>query len=481
MRKAREQYSRQAKSLNEEANRKRKYNMILDQCEQEAQQSTEEVVRGHQLALLDTAIQHELVCPANVAPTPPSVLRPLALAHYASQQNATPGDVGDQIALYEERTLASACVSVEESASTLSENNHCPGLYGLADAEFGLSESILEKACNQIPGFVAKSHLQFTSQHCQVCNREPTFNLLPEDDIDLSKSCQRLCGRYSRKVISNPDAVRRGVDMVKTIARILASKRDIKHGYNWYLSPACMMPVLLVHTPDRTFARLAHRVTFNPLEVDWVHCKCEPSTDDDIAYEVTLLFSTLEARSPNLCPTSDSTCELAIWLSSIFSNEPGYTCELYMDYDLHSEFDHVLLLKHAHLHATADVIDQSSFQSLLETKQEPSPKQDDATTFLSVAKTLSMLNGTVKKRKGTGATAKATAYSPLQSLLGRRKDNTTGILAMIRLYEQVVLLAKLTGALTLKQKQMHADPQYVEITRNSLMTLIADRRQGQGH
>jgi len=292
MRCARNRLSEEAKQFNYVANLKREQQLALQNQQELAQKNLDSLVSSHQLQLLDYAIEEGFVCPNGMNPRPPSILRPAALVDYAKTQKASLDeamDVGEIVEYQPTRDIVPLTDnSVVESVMAVIQ--HGQGLHGLADNQFGLSEAIVAHAA-QIPGFVANSNLQFHAEHSDVSKEGPPIHVNSIDDIGCAKSCQQLCGRFCRQDIRTETIpiFRNTVEMMKNITRVLACKRNVKHGNTHFLSPQCKLPLLIICTPSKTYARLAARFTFNPLEIDWIWCDAtRGGISDDIAFTVFL-------------------------------------------------------------------------------------------------------------------------------------------------------------------------------------------------
>ena len=421
MRCLRNEYSEKAKSMNSIPNLKRKRSQMLLEDIHEKEMDQLRRVEEHQIQLVNLACQHNMICPNERVSTTPSVLRPQALAQFAHQHaddsvvQAKPSDGNvEQLVQF---TDADDSETLVNASAIVSQNDE--SLHGLGDTMFGLSEAILDE-CLKIEGFTEKSSAQLHTDHSTVCSDYQHFVLDANADIEgvSMKSCRQLCGRYCRKSINNDNIgmFHNIVDMIKSIARLMAAKRNVKNGNTYFLSPSCRLPVLVISTPSSTHARLVCRTCFSPLEVDLMHCQIECQGDD--GFKVTLQFSGLDGTN-FLCPTTDTMCEFAVWMCTIFECGPGYSCQLFTDYDLDDHHDHVLWLRSSHESATTESPGQSSFQSIIGPKPQKRRVVDEDEAALVVASFLSVLDkdGKHKKTKqlhGTGQPPQS--YGPSQWL-----------------------------------------------------------------
>ena len=413
MRKIRRNLSAKARQLNAAANANRKHTMLdIAEADQVAAIHDNEITT-HQLRLLKTTIDSGGIAADHDFMQPPAGYRPIALAEYAGRQY--PFSEQPAIADQPPDNVVVVAVDEEKSGDTVADsieylNIYGQGLYGLADSEFGVSEALLQEASNMV-GFVSKSDTEFESSYSQVCNAEQAFNLKAGDDLDSMRSCQHLCGRYCRKDITDSKQFFNCVEMLRTIVRIVASKRDVKVGKTLHIGPSCKLPLLVVATPHGIWARLAYRFVFNPLEIDWIHCEIDSiEKADGTHYYVTLDFQPLGATN-RLCPKSDTMCELAIWLSSTFTGGDGFKIHLFFEYDLHETHDHILILRPCHQPSTIGAIVANSFQSLVHGgKHAKDLGFGDDAAAKSLGMLVSVLNkGTQTKTKTTKGEGQSTA------------------------------------------------------------------------
>ena len=423
----RKRLSEEAKRINYVANLKREQHLALQNQQSLAQQDFDSLVESHQLNVLDYALAEGYVCPNGLNSRPPSILRPAALVDYAETQKSSLDDtmdVGDVVEYQAPRDIVPLTDNhVVESVSNVIQ--HGQGLHGLADNAFGLSEAIVAHA-SKCPGFVSNSNLQFHANHSHVSKEGPPIHINSADDIGNAKSCQQLCGRFCRQDIHPEKATlfRNTVDMVKNITRILACKRNVKHGHTHFLSPQCKLPLLIICTPSGTYGRLAARFTFNPLEMDWIWCDVtHGDIFNDVAFTVTLQFSLVDG-SDNKIPTIDTMCEFAIWMSNTIQTGSDYSVHLFFEYDLHDHFDHVLVVRNSHESTVTTSISEDSFQSLIVPKKRKDPKDDEDEAAQSINALVSLLNTDTKPKKGR-STKSHTTSSGLQGLPGKSKTNTT--------------------------------------------------------
>lgn len=241
----------------------------------------------------------------------------------------------------------------------------------LGDELFPISKEIIEAASSH-KAFVEQSHRQFVLEHSYVC--EKAQNKITDDGGDSysdeldDKCCQLLCGRYCRQTIQHPNVLAEATGMLKAIVRIIASKRTVKNGKSFFLSPGpdCFLPLLLIHTPDTTFARLglAYRVSFSPMEVDFLHCFVSEGDDADGSLCVCPLFAHL--GGDNIGPQTDTMTELAIFISQNYqSNSPSWKFELILQYDVSKTSPIELVVTSKHQRATSNTMGEECFSSLM--------------------------------------------------------------------------------------------------------------------
>ena len=406
MRLKRMDYTRQAKSLNLMANTKREATLLLKQERDRQIKLESNKATNHQMTILNHVSRNGLLCPT-VLHEQPSVYRHDALSMDATETDLVPID--DQPAMLTEHSdqrmpLQDVAEQTELMHSAQFLHQHGDGLHGLGDCEFGLSEQLVSKAM-QMPGFVKQSDLQFQSEHSRVC-ADKEFPLDESDEVENVKSCQQLCGRFCRTSITNVDVFHRIADMVKSVARVVASRRDVRNGNTFHLSPSCLLPILIIHTPSCVVGRLACRITFKPLEIDWVHCDVEHfpflqdsgSDEEQPIYKVRLQFQDLQG-SDHLCPVIDTTCEFAVWMSQNFKvdQDAGYSCSLHLAYDLDEIRDDVLIIRAKHKFTKAHTFGENTFQGVIVPKKRKEPVVEDE--LASVSNILSLMGRDKPKNK----------------------------------------------------------------------------------
>lgn len=429
MRRLRQSYSNRAKELNKTNNMQRDLHLMDAEVKQAIQNDHMRTVTHHQRQVVQTAIEDTLICPVGLDAPIPSNYRPLALTEYAQHHTTLPITDGDKTAIVQSTSTPDEIDSfkvvghkVAESALVLTDHGH--GLHGLGDTEFGVSRAIIDELSTQ-SGFVEASNRQFRNSHSQVCDTEISFaSVGSTDDIRERKSCQELCGRFCKHDINdaNRTLFYNTVEMIRSIARIVGGRRDIKHGHTLFMSPTVLLPLLVISTTNGLFARLSSRFSFSPLEVDWLHCSVEAGgCSDDVLYTVTLIFTVLDGGSNYLCPPSDNMCELAMWLSATFVVEQGHKCELFLEYELDETRDDVLLVRKHHRSSTTLNPDGDSFQSLLVPKQRKRPVPDEDETLTSVGNMLSVISADTKNRKQRSKQDRGKTTSNARQLLAGKQ------------------------------------------------------------
>lgn len=431
MMRVRERYSKMAKDINKKHNVDRCIRLMIEDDKASVQKGLDSQMANHQLHVLTATLQGNMLCSNGLTPSVPSVVRPHALTDFAQQQSLLPlpdiDSSSDAIVMCDD-TDPNMLVGRNLSESAMFLTNHGLGLHGLGDQEFGVSQALVE-AMSERKGFVNDSDRQFQAAHAHVCDKEIPFTSVgTEDELEARKSCQELCGRFCRNDITDVTMFRNFVEMIKTIARIVSSRRDVKHGSTVFMSPTCKLPVLIIQTPNGLFARLSSRFSFSPLEVDWLHCNIEAggASDDDVLYRVILTFHALDDSS-YLCSSSDNMCELAIWLCRNFVAGPESKCQLFLNYDLDEHYDHILLLRSHHLSSASVSPDGDSFHSLLVEKQKKRPIRDEDEELDSIGMMLSVLSDKNKKKKQ--GSSKQTGKKPISNALQLLAGRPTGISA----------------------------------------------------
>lgn len=426
MRRSRAQYSQRARQLNAEANCKRDALLICKDVEDCENNTRAGEVKQHQLSLLNIAVQHGMIGPpAQSLDDTPSVHRQHALPELANRQEAIPAPLDD---VQHQPDTDGMMVVLDEhdihKDSSLFLHHHGQGLHGLGDSVFGLSEDLVKASMNT-QGFIKQTDLQFQVDHSGVCT-EINLALEDRDDVTTMKPCQELCGRFCRKSIEDGQSFRNAIEMVRSIARIASSRRDVKNGNTFHLSPSFMLPVLIIVTPNALYGRLACRITFNPLEVDWIHGDISRCSDHngDTLFRLTLAFECLH-NSNNLCPLVDSMTEFSIWMSQVFRNDAGYECKLFTQYELDEHNDHILILRSKHESKTVATIDENSFAEFIGKKpsvHHKDPNQEFEFAAKSVGQFLSLLGGDNTKQSKQ---QKPTSTATKQLLKSKQKSSKT--------------------------------------------------------
>ncbi len=357
-----------------------------------------------------------MMCPGDNMAVVPSFLKPKTLVEYADARDRLPVD--DKQATSVSLVPFRGGVDRVECNHELVESLPCllqtqQGLHGLGDEEFGVSHAIVQHAVGKISGFVKNSQMQFKAEHSSVCQKENPFNIDDQSDLELLASCQKMCGRYCRRNIKDKGLFTNVIHMFKSVARMLSKKRDVKNGNDWYLSPTCKLPVLLIHSgaDDDVYGRLVCRVSYKPLEVDFLHCKVQRHDD---TYCLTISADLLE-DSNHYCPIVDTMVESAIWLCQVSQQCAGLKCQIFVDYDMDEEHNDKIWLKPLHKSCSVDGVEnigQTSFESLLP-NTKPSAGQDgqtDEDIAFSVAKQFLSRCSDKNQSKGTSR-KQATAVS----------------------------------------------------------------------
>eukprot|EP00438_Fugacium_kawagutii_P009153 Skav206194 [mRNA] locus=scaffold1844:229092:238304:- [translate_table: standard] len=350
--------NRELKCIRDEKKRK------LDQIN-ESLEETQKDLEEQQCMLIKAALDSGSVCPGNESDEPfPSLLRPQALADCATKKDLfhplpiTHGGDADQqmMVLYDgsqgsqDDKLVKLCSEQQVVRCVEGLCKSGSGLHGLGDNKFGISEKLLSYMMENVQGFIQSSHNQFVANHGSVCEKtSECFDQLVEadDDIEVPRSCEHLCGRYCRNQIRDAELFVHASELVKSIARCMAKKRCVKLGKQMFLSPSpdTYFPVLFIETADPQcfHARLAFRISFSPLEVDFIHCSVTEEKPGTFKLELQVQEF---PNSSNLSFVIDRATEFAVWFS--LNYELGWKCKLFMEYDIVIEPSLHLLLTPGH-------------------------------------------------------------------------------------------------------------------------------------
>lgn len=332
-----------------------------------------EKLRGkNQIALVDSALKSSFLCPSNPSHQQlPSLICPATLADHAAQLGVDPlplvqqpsnsegqivekGSELDHVTCHPLDSLCSES-KVVDAVHALSANEE--SLHGLGDSKYGVSKSVVDHLLQTVPGFVRKSNDQFRFDHGYICEKiQDDFDqdLADEDDIEFPQSCEDKFGRYCVTSITNSALFNHMVEMNKSIARIMSKQRTIKLGKQVFLSPTpdTFFPVLLVTTDnsDISYARLACRVSFSPLDIDWIHCKVQKVGDD---WHLQLEGGCPQGAFNKVHFTIDGGNEWAAWFSMHY--QPSWKCILFLQYEVETAGQVTLVLKPSHKTFCAEV------------------------------------------------------------------------------------------------------------------------------
>ena len=365
------QKSAEAKQLNKESkavrtSTKRKFDQIEQDCADVEKQAAE-----RQCHLLKAAVASGLICPpVDCLDSAPALFRPKAVAQHARDHNLTRPLPITNLGVNDERQIAESTEIGHMAPEALAEFCSRPevvecvddllasegSLHGLGDRNFGVSEAMVAHLIENSKGFVNNSHKQLCSAHGSMCDKLcNNFDLeaADEDFVQIPRSCEHLCGQYCKSDIKNHQLFVNATEMVKTIARVMAKKRCVKLGKQMYLSPGpeTYFPVLLIQTSDsdpKYFAWLACRVSFNPLEVDFIQCEVtvvEGESGNGNHFKVDPTASQFTGSS-NLSFLIDSCTEFAVWFSLHY--EETWRCKLFLKYDVVATYPYHILLTPEH-------------------------------------------------------------------------------------------------------------------------------------
>ncbi len=308
------------------------------------------MLEDQQVSLLKAALQHGTITPS----TPglahvPSIVRPQALADHAGKLGIKPIDDASQVALCARDDLAEPGSVVElsqmskdqkviDTVQFIGENGH--GMHGFGDSEYGVSKAMVQHMLDHTEGFVSHGHQQLIANHGFISLKQPHLDfqkdLSAEDDLERLQCCEQEFGRYCRTDIDNLNLYNNAVELNKSVARLMQKKRTVKLGKNMYLAPSpdTFFPVLLIHAEETPgvdyFGFLAYRISFSPLEVDWIRCKVARVNDDDDA-EFYLEPIVLQYPGTNNCHfETDHGNEFAVWFSLHYRET--WKCRVFLTY-----------------------------------------------------------------------------------------------------------------------------------------------------
>ena len=442
--------STEARSMNSAAKRARKESALQHDQVVKEQQLEADTLAAKQVTLLQASFNHGLLSGSKDAHAPlPSTVRPLALADHAGEKGLNPlpipmhddedpegsshRNAGVGAASWELVRDTFQASQVSSAVTTLMTNNS--SLHGLGDSEFGVSEALLDRCLETCPGFVQCGHNQLRQAHGHVTEKvAENFSVEEGDDIEQPQCCEHLLGRYCLCDIKNTDVFIKAVEMVKGIARLMSKKRTVKLGKQWYLAATSdtFWPIILLQTdkPSTAYGRLATRICFNPLEIDWVHCQAE--VKEDGVYTLKLVIEGHDAVDSVSYLKSDSMNEFAVWFSQNYKK--GWSCKLFLSYDV--EFDPLMIrLKPSHGPTDAMLARTGEAAAGFNAKHEN--EADDASAAYSFASQLltelETQSGVKKKRaQNSNSTAAKTGLGKLKQAVAKKG-------ALFTCFPQVVL------------------------------------------
>lgn len=311
----------------------------------------------------------------------PSTLKPLALASHEAAREVPPLPLPltDQAADSEDPSASTSDNAVQkldqyiqsrqgQALLDLVDSQHT-SLHGLGDHDFPISEAILELAA-QRKGFVQEGHRQLNREFGSICAKLPTAFVIDEQlSVDHGlKSCGQLLGRYCRRDIVDRAKYDAAVSMMRNLVRILMSLRTVKSGNTMHLGMDQPWPVIIIEDGTSMFPFLSYRVSFNPYEIDFIHCKAEPYEPEGMEVDAAfrplrlhLLFETVATTNRRL-PVSSTMRELAVWYSQLAGSD--WTCRLFTKYELSESRPMTLILRAAH-QASTSRIGTFSFEGLV--------------------------------------------------------------------------------------------------------------------
>lgn len=418
MQHTRARLSAEAKRINKVRNTERANLLSQQELRSKCKKQDTVDLEQQQLSLLNATFNTGLLCPAGEGAmiTKPSASCPIALASYASANSlvcpvsnhvvtAVAGDVvqassdflsnvadAKPLARQSESLVAKALQSPEIDMSLVDDLvSSRRGIHGFGDSDFAISEHLIESACQHV-GFIEQSNKQFKLEHDSVTTKNTKgFDIDESRGVECSQHCQRVFGRYCKSDIKDVTKFNNSVGLVKSIVRVLASKRTVKTGgATLFMGPDTPWPVLLIHfghaqsSSESLQARLAFRVAFKPLEMDFVHLKQRSlgkDSEDGCLY-FSIVYETLPCSRFN-CPKVEMMNEFAVWFSQL---QDGIRCEVFWDYDVIEGHSVLRIRRNQHQCSSALGIGEDSFASLLPAKEKPPADDPDvqALAFASI-------------------------------------------------------------------------------------------------
>ena len=366
--------SLEAKQLNQERNADYDKHSIRRNERRVSLKESQKDLERTQTSLLARAFDTGLLCPSLSSTTCqtselPAAHCPLRLSAYATQtgyvapidtecRDIVPPRAPQAFDIVGQYLLDRNAVAAIHQVDRMLDSTQ--GIHGLGDFGYPVSESLVE-AASQKSGFVKASSSQFRADHCSVCDKVKELDVNADELVDSAVYCQKQYGRYCHKDIVDHQKFTNALGMVQSLVRALASKRTVKAGKSWYLSPDTPWPLLLICSDDidnTIHARLACRVSFNPMELDFAHCSV-PETGKEQIYKLVL---DVVQGTPNLFnPRIDSMRELAVFYSQLSGN---WMCKIYWDYEVCNGYIKVNQMTHAT--TTAEDIGESSFSGCIQ-------------------------------------------------------------------------------------------------------------------
>ena len=386
----------EAKALNKQINLEKNMARQRSQQIQSQLQRDQQQIEQRQQVLLDAVLNSNTLCgkaSSSAIEHVPASHCPLALASFAKKHELLP--ISDAKAVDKEDAVVSVGPTPEidlalshpgvneELVDSITEAK--TGVHGLGDRKFPISEFVVDSACKEV-GFLEHSSKQFRSEHGSICENVAPLDIDENNKLDCPTHCQRELGRFCKNDIINHERFVNSIGMVKSITRVLASRRTAKCGNQYYFAPDVPFPVLLLSSDNVKYGRLASRVTFNPLEIDFIQCSVKSELDG--CFLLTMLFDSIPGHSLML-PRTDTTSEFAIWFSHLDDNS---TCQVFWNYDLvHDGTGHIRIRLHTHASNLASCIGEGSFSDLIPKKENPKGKLSDeeAQSLASAKKLLS--------------------------------------------------------------------------------------------
>lgn len=342
----------------------------------------------------------------------PSSHCPIALTSFALETGALAPTGGNCYLQSESEDTRKSTDSVLQLVQSLevdldnmpNSGHYIAGIHGLGDKKFAISEALVEAASLEV-GFVENSHKQFKAAHGDVTKKQPPLIFDASRSVDCPRHCQALFGRHCKLQIQDSSMYANTIGMIQSMVRVLASRRSVKVGKQFHMGPDNPWPALLVYASDgETLLRamLACRVTFNPLDMDFIECEVCVHDSNPNVIDLRLIFEKLFDGCH--CPRVDTAKDMAVFFSRLPSVPK---CKVYWDYEvLEKAYANIRIRCDRHDCSSPDMIGEDSFSILLSDRNTKANKNKDLTE--------------------DDIAGLETAHKLLRNLVGSKKTSTAG-------------------------------------------------------